>query len=124
MGPSVGWIDVPLQNIIMVTTAGTYILDPSVSLVEVNIAGAVTIILPRAAVPFAGAQALPRLFAKNPITIVDIGGNAMAHPITIQPNPIGGESIMGLASITLSTNFGGYTLQPIPAQLTWNSISP
>jgi hypothetical protein len=121
MGPSVGWVSAPLQNILPVTAGGTYILDPSVSLVEVNTTGAVTIVLPSAANP-GGSLSQQALFAKNPITIVDVGGNAAAHPITIQPAV--GQTIMGLASITLSVNFGGYTLQPIPAQLTWNSISP
>ena len=123
MGPSVGWIWVPLQNILPITVAGTYAVDASVSLIEVNVAGAVTIILPSCANPPAGAQAQPGLFAKNPITIVDVGNHAQANPITIQRNNAS-ESIMGLASIQITVNYGGYVLQPIPAQLTWNSISP
>lgn len=123
MGPSVGWINVPLQNILQITAGGTYNIDPSTSLIEVNTTGVVIIVLPSAVTPAAGAQAQPGLFAKNPITIVDTGGNATAHPITIQPVS-GAETIMGLASISLSVNFGGYTLQPISAQSTWNSISP
>jgi hypothetical protein len=123
MGPSVGWVMAPLQNVLLITTAGTFSLDPSVSLVEVNVAGSVTIILPSCANPPSGAQAVPGLFVKNPITIVDIGGHATANPITIQRNNAG-ESIMGLASISLSVNYGGYVLQPIPQSLTWNSISP
>ena len=121
MGPSVGWVSAPLQNILPITTGGTYTLDPSTSLVEVNTTGAVTIVLPSAANP-GGSLSQQALFAKNPITVVDVGGNAFSHPITIQPKA--GETIMGLASISLGTNFGGYTLQPIPAQVTWNSISP
>ena len=120
MGPSVGWINTPLQNKLIAISAGTYTLDPSTSLVEVNSTGAVTIILPSCANPPAGAQALPGLFAKNPITVVDIGGNASAHPITIQPNNPS-ESIMGLASIQLTANYGGFTLTPIPETLTWNT---
>lgn len=123
MGPSVGWQYVPLMNVLLITAAGTYNLDPSVSLVEVNVAGAVTIVLPSAANPAAGAQAQPGLFAKNPITIVDIGNHAQATPITIQRNNAG-ESIMGLASISINVNYGGYTLLPNPVALTWNSISP
>lgn len=123
MGPSVGWQEVPLQNILLITAPGTYTLDPSTSLVQVNVAGAVTIILPSAVTPPAGAQALPRLFAQTPITIVDIGNHAQANPITIQRNNAN-ESIMGLASIQITVNYGGYTLQPNSAQKTWNSISP
>jgi len=106
LGPSVGWIDVPLQNLLPVTTDGTYALDPSTNFVEVNVAGAVTIILPSCQTPAAGAQAQPRLFALNPITIIDIGGNAAANNITIQPNNPS-ETVMGLASIKIATNYGG-----------------
>lgn len=123
LGPSVGWVNTPLQNILPITAAGTYAVDPSVSLIEVNTTGSVTITLPSCVVPTAGAQAQPGLFAKNPITIVDIGGNAQASPITIQRNN-SNESIMGLASIQITVNFGGFTLQPISASATWNSISP
>jgi hypothetical protein len=126
LGPSVGWINIPAQNILAITVAGTYQLDPSTSLVTVNTTGAVTINLPAAIDPLVGPQAQPGLFANNPITIVDIGGNAGAHPITIQPiqpNP-NSETIMGLTSISLSVNFGGYTLFPNSTRKTWNSISP
>ena len=124
MGPSVGWIYIPVQNAIgPITVAGTINVDPSTSLVEINTPGAVTVILPSCAYPPAGAQAQPGLFAKNPITIVDTGGNASAHPITIQPNNVT-ETIMGLSSIQISVNYGGYTLLPNPTQLTWNNISP
>lgn len=123
MGPSVGWVEVPLQNVLLITAAGTYALDPSTSLVEVNTTGSVTITLPSAVTPSAGAQAQPRLFAQNPITIVDIGGHAQASPITIQRNNVG-ESIMGLTSIQITVNFGGYVLQPNSGAATWNSISP
>lgn len=123
MGPSVGWILVPLQNVLLITAAGTYNLDPSVSLVEVNVVGAVTIVLPSAVNPAVGPQAQPGLFANNPITVVDIGGNGAAHPITIQRNNTN-ESIMGLASIQITVNYGGFTLLPNSAQATWNNISP
>jgi hypothetical protein len=123
LGPSVGWIMAPLQNILPITAAGTYNIDPSTNLIEVNVAGAVTVVLPSCQLPAAGAQALPRLFASNPITIVDVGGNAQANNITIQPNNVG-ETVMSLTSVKIQTNFGGFTLQPVPAQKTWTSISP
>lgn len=122
-GPSVGYIWVPQRNVLSITAAGTYVLDPSTSLVEVNVAGAVTITLPSAVVPPVGPQAQPGLFAQNPIIIVDIGGNAQANPITIQRNN-SNENIMGLASIQITTNYGGYTLTPSSVQKGWISISP
>ena len=122
LGPSVGWIMRPQQNIQPITTAGTYAIDPSTNLIEVNVAGAVTIVLPSCQFPAAGAQAQPGLVASNPITIVDIGGNAATNNITIQPNNPA-ETVMGLASIKIATSYGGYTLQPVPAKKTWTSIS-
>src|SRR6516165_7752995 len=123
LGPSVGWIYAPYQNLQPITAAGTYTIDPSTNLIEVNVAGAVTIILPSCQFPAAGAQAQPRLFANNPITIVDVGGNAATNNITINPNNVS-ETVMGLASIKIATNYGGYTLQPVPSARTWTSISP
>jgi hypothetical protein len=123
MGPSIGWLDIPGQNVQPITAAGSYAIDASINLIEVNVAGAVTITLPSCQFPAAGAQAQPRLFANNPITIVDTGGNAQANPITIQPFS-GAETIMGLTSIMISTAYGGFTLQPVSAQKTWTSISP
>jgi hypothetical protein len=123
MGPSVGWVNVPVQNVLAITTAGTYQLDPSTSLVTVNVAGAVTIILPTAIDPTVPAGALPGLFANNPITIVDIGGHASAFPITIQPFSVF-ENIVGLASIQIRTDNGGFTLLPLSSQQGWSSISP
>jgi hypothetical protein len=120
MGPSVGWIYVPLQNVLLIGLSGTYILDPSISLVEINNAGTVTITLPSAANP-GGSQPQQALFAKNAITFIDIGGNAAAHPITIQRNNPS-DSIMGGASIQITTNFGSLVLQPNPALQSWNSV--
>jgi hypothetical protein len=87
------------------------------------VAGAVTIVLPSCQFPAAGAQAQPRLFASNPITIVDIGGNAATNNITINPNNVS-ETVMGLASIKIATAYGGFTLLPVSSQRTWTSISP
>jgi hypothetical protein len=123
LGPSIGWIDVPWQNLLPVTAAGTYALDPSTNLVEINVAGAVTIILPSCQFPAAGPQALTRLFANNPITIVGVGGNAASNNITINPNNAS-EIVMGLSSVKIATNFGGYTLQLVSGLKTWTSISP
>jgi hypothetical protein len=122
MGPSIGWTELPAQLILPITAAGTYALSPDVTLVTVNVSGAVTIILPSAIQP--SQQAVqPGLMGNLPLTVVDIGGHAQAHPITIQPFS-GAETIMGLASVSLGVNFGGFTFAPQPAIPGWNSISP
>jgi hypothetical protein len=122
LGPSVGMAMLPLQNVLAITAAGTFTLTPDVTLVQVNVAGAVTIILPRAAYPPVPAIAVPGLYSGVPVVVVDVGGNAGAHPITIQP--AAGETIMGLASIQITAAYGGYTLTPNSAAHTWNAISP
>jgi hypothetical protein len=123
LGPSVGWVYLPGRNPFVITAAGSYTMLPDTTLVEVNVAGAVTVILPTAIDPGVPAGVLPALYAKKPITIVDLGGFAQAHPITIQPAS-GSENIMGLASIAITVNYGAFTLNPSNAQKGWTNISP
>ncbi len=124
LGPSVGWVTVPAPaaSILPITVAGTYNLYPSTTLVTVNVNGSVTINLPYAHTPSAGAQAQPGLFVQNPITIIDTGGFAQANPITIAAQA--GETVVSLASITLNSAYGGYTLKPSDALDGWSIISP
>jgi hypothetical protein len=122
LGPSVGWANVA-GSIFPITAAGTFTIPFGTTLITVNVAGAVTVVLPPATLPTIPAIGAPGRFTQPSITIVDIGGNAQANPITIQPAS-GAENIMGLASISLSVNFGGYTLTPISASHGWNAIAP
>lgn len=84
---------------------------------KVAVNGAVTINLPSAR----GVLAIPASFAMVPITIIDVGGFATAHPITI--NPSGTELISGLASIAIATNRGAISLRPNPTDGTWTALS-
>lgn len=118
MGPSVGWVNLPGRNPFSITAAGTYTISPDTSLVEVNVAGAVTIILPTAIDPKVPAGALPGLYAKTAITIVDIGGFAGANNITIEPASVA-ENIMSEASIQITSPYGAYTLEPSNTQKGW-----
>jgi hypothetical protein len=108
LGPSVGWAVEP-QAILPVATVGTFTAAPGTTLVTVNVAGSVTVILPSTIRPAAGAMTQPGRFTDPSITVTDIGGNATAFPITIQP--AAGDTIAGLAQITISVNFGAYTLR-------------
>jgi hypothetical protein len=121
LGPSVGFA-VAAGSVFPITAAGTFTIAFGTTLVTVNVAGAVTIVLPPATNPSIPAIGAPGRFTQNPITIVDIGGNAGAFPITI--SPAAGETIMGLASIQLNVAFGGYTLTPNSASHVWNAIAP
>lgn len=122
LGPSLGWVWMPNRNVLQITAAGTYTLDPSTSLVEVNVAGAVTVVLPSAIDPTVPANVLPGRFVKTPITVVDIGGNAATHPITINPAS-GAENVLGLISIQVSVNYGGFILYPSNTLKGWTNQS-
>jgi hypothetical protein len=124
LGPSIGWTSVFTPNSsISITQPGTYTVDLSTNYVAVNsTAGPVTVILPPATQPAVGAIAIPGPFTTTPVRVVDVGGQAALHPITITPQP--GETIMGLASIQINVNFGGYNLAPNSSAHMWNSISP
>ena len=125
-GPSIGWVRVPKRNMwggggtssTTITTPGTYALDPATNFVQIAVAGAVTIILPSSKLGSGGQGAQPGLDPQTPITIVDIAGNALAHPITIQPIN-NTETIMGLTQIQITSNYGGFILQPVSRQATW-----
>lgn len=124
MGPSVGWVYLPgLNPFPTIASAGTYVISPDTTLVQVNCAGAVIITLPSAIEPTVPAGVLPGLFAKKPITIVDIGGLAQTHPVVINPAS-GAENIMGLSTISITINYGAFTLSPSNAQKGWTNISP
>jgi hypothetical protein len=123
LGPSIGWTPTPAKgSSLAITIAGTYNIDLSTTYVTVNVAGAVTVVLPSALNPAAGGVAVPGPFVDAAVVIADIGGNAQANPITIQPSV--GDTIMSLASIRITVNYGAYTLSPNAVNRTWNSISP
>lgn len=124
LGPSVGWVTTPAPaaSTLVITAAGTYTVNRSVTLITVNVNGAVILNLPRARQSAVGPQAQPGLSVQTPIVIVDVGGFATANPIRI--NPAVGETIMSLAQIFLSVNYGGYTLKPLDSLPGWESISP
>lgn len=119
LGPSVGWVRMPARNILGITVAGTYNVDLSTNYVQINCAGTVIINLPAAAQPAIPAGATPGQFTRTSVAIVDIGGHAAANPITIQP--VAGETIMGLASLTINSNYGGFILYPNAGLKVWTN---
>jgi hypothetical protein len=110
LGPSVGWVDGP-SAILRITAAGTTIAQLGNSLILVSVNGAVTIQLPTFKATSIAAT-LSGQYVEYPIAICDVGGFALANPITILPG--GSELISGLASITIASNFGAVVLQPDP----------
>lgn len=126
MGPSIGWVYTPNKNFIgsgtstnTIGAAGTYTLDWSTNFVQVAVPGAVTIVLPSVLTPSLGIVQPARQQRVN-VTIVDVGGNALAHPITIEPASVA-ETIMGLTQIQITSNYGGFILEPAPNFRTWTN---
>lgn len=113
LGPSVGWINSPDDNVVPITAAGTTTVLVGTTLVTVNVNGNVTVQLPSSKASVnATAGALPGLSLALPITIVDIGGFVDGSTVLITILPFGAELIMGLASIQIASPFGAFTLLP------------
>jgi hypothetical protein len=111
LGPSVGWITVPQQAVLPIVATGTYAISRGTNLITINANANVTINLPSSKATPQTPQAIPGQWVLVPITIVDIGGFASANTYTI--NPSGAETISGLATIRLQSNFGAFLLKPI-----------
>lgn len=118
LGPSVGWVDVPQQWILPITTVGTTVVARGTNLVTINVNGNVTINLPSSRATPQGPQAIPRQWALIPIVIVDIGGFAGTNTYLINPN--GSETIDGLSQLNLSAPYGVFVLLPKLTTGGWN----
>lgn len=108
LGPSVGWVRYPLRSTLIISAAGTYALNLSTTLVIINTTAAVTLTMPSAKDASVPAGAQPGLYVKAIVNIVDVSGtpNVTIDPISVS------ETIMGLASISLKTAYGSYSLRP------------
>ncbi len=103
LGPSLGWIMLQVSSIVPVVTGGTTTVPAGTTLVTVNFNGTVSLQL-ASSIPILGT-------ITQPLTVVDVGGFAATNNITILP--FGTEKIMGLTSLVISTNFGGFNLLPV-----------
>ncbi len=81
------------------------------TLITVDCAGAVTISLwdpiPPTTCP---PNSIPGPSVGANLTIVDIGGHALAHPITI--NPAATRTIMGLTTVSIDNDYASQALRP------------
>ena len=123
LGPSVGWVQAYARNVLPVTVGGTTTVLVGTTLIPVNFAGLVSIQLPSAlASANTPANSLPGPSVAQLVTVVDILGHADTNNITLLP--FGTETIMGLASIAITTPFGSYTLRPsLVAPGTWTQAA-
>lgn len=122
MGPSVGWVPVPVDAVLNVTAGGAISIARGTSLILLNVNASVTLNLPSAKATPQGPQAIPGQWVINPVTIVDVGG--FANPGTVDYNivPSGAETISGLASVLLASPRGTIILNPILTTGGWNLI--
>lgn len=73
--------------------------------VQTNQAAPITLTLPNS-VAWAAASGKYGL----PLSIFDISGNAETNTVTI--NPAGGQTISGLAALTIAVSYTGFRLEP------------
>jgi hypothetical protein len=120
MGPSVGWVWVPVDAVLEVTTGGGTLLARGTSLVTINVDADVNISLPSSKASPAGPQAIPGQWVVNPVTIVDIGGFAGNRIYNIFPAV--GETISSLPNVRLRSPYGSIILNPLLRTGGWNLI--
>lgn len=112
MGPSVGWVTMPVTAILNQSAAGTISLQRWTNLVKVKVAsGVLNLNLPSSKASAQGPQAIPGQWVYNPVIIVDLLGTA-GGALTININPFGSELISGLAQVQLATPYGTILLEP------------
>jgi len=120
MGPSVGWVFVPVDAVLNITAGGAYSIARGTSLILLNVNASVTLNLPSAKAAPQGPQAIPGQWVVNPVTIVDQGGFANPGTVDYLINPAGSEKISGLSQVALASPHGTVILIPLLASGGWN----
>lgn len=119
-GPSVGWLNVPVQAILDITAAGTYTIQRWTNVIRIKaITGVITLNLPPSKASAQGPQAIPGQWVYNPVIIMDTAGQC-SLAVTCHVNANGSELISGLATIDLATPYGTLLLEPILDTGGWN----
>lgn len=119
LGPTVGWVMLPVVPETFVTTGPTYNVQPFDSLVLLNATGTPVILvnLPEVSAwvraPF---QRVQSPFARS-LWIKDYAGLAAANPIVIDGN--GAQTIDGLATSTMISNHALIRLYPLSNLTGW-----
>lgn len=120
MGPSVGWVSVPVDAVLNITAGGTYPIARGTSLILLNVNASVTLNLPSSKASPQGPQAIPGQWVINPVTVIDIGGFANPGTVDYLIVPSGTEKVSGLNNVILATPRGTVILIPILTTGGWN----
>ena len=113
LGPSVGWVSMPNQTVVSITTVGTTDIARGMNCVLVNVAGLATIQLPSSLASPAGPQAIPNQFSIYNTVVMDLSSLANDSTRKITILPYAGELIDGLASIEIVSPYGAFVLRPL-----------
>lgn len=120
LGPSLGWTTVFVKPELNVTAAGSTTLSAGDSIVLVNVAGLVTILLPDVSKWVQENFYRPSTGFERAVWIKDVGGHAAAFNITI--TPFGAQTIDGLAqNFTIVQNRQILRLYPLNDRSGWYS---
>ena len=112
LGPTLGWKMVQVKPSRSVIVGGSTQLLPGDSVVLVNVASPVTILLPNVSLWIQEASYMPATGFERAIWVKDLGGHAGANNITIVP--FSGQLIDGsLASVVMNVNFQIVRLYPL-----------
>lgn len=117
LGPSLGWVTYQVRPAQTVIAGGATSLGPGASLVLVNVAATVTIILPDVTAWLKEVGAQPATAFDRSIWIKDLGGNAAAFNITVAP--FGSQTIDTLSSFTMISNHAMIRLYPLNDLTGW-----
>lgn len=112
LGPSVGWVFSPDDNVVPVTVGGTTSVLVGTTLVPISFNGNVTIQLPSSK-QFVIPGVLPGRSLGLPMTIVDSGGFCDGAAVIYTILPFGSELIMGLSQIQILSPYGAFVLLPL-----------
>lgn len=117
LGPSLGTVMMQVRPTRFITSGGSVTLAAGDSVVMVNVAASVTINLPSVASWIKESAYNPMTAFERAIWIKDLGGNAAAFPITIQPVTL--ENIDATFNKTLNTAHAIARLYPLPDLTGW-----
>jgi hypothetical protein len=122
LGPSLGWTMEQVQPSAVVTTTGTYTVQPGDSLILVDVAALVTIQLPDVRLWVQQTANQPATAFNRRLGIKDFGKNATSFNITIAPFET--QEIDDVnAPITISTDLGVVELAPLIDLTGWAVLS-
>jgi hypothetical protein len=118
LGPSLGWVDTQVKPSRRINIAGSYQVFPGDGVIFVNVPGSVTLSLPDVRLWVSEPAYQPATAFERVLVVKDLGGNAAANPIIVQP--FAGQAIdQSGAPVQVNTNHGFMRLYPLVDLTGW-----